>query len=50
MTITNNSSVRQVLAAVVADPQYPALARRPVLSWPHIGLVAIAYGVFAASS
>ena len=32
VTITNNPSVRQVLAAVVADPQYPALARRPLLS------------------
>ena len=49
VTITNNPSVRQVLAAVVADPQYPALARRPLLSWPHIGSVVMAYGVFATS-
>ena len=50
VTITDNPSVRQVLAAVVADPQYPALARRPVWSWPHIGLVVMAYGVFVTST
>ncbi len=50
MTITNNASVRQVLAMVVADPQYPGLARRPVLSWPHLGLVVLAYSVFITSS
>ena len=50
MTITNNPSVRQVLAMVVQDPEYPALARRPVLSLPHIGLVVMAYGVFIGSS
>lgn len=50
MTITANPSVRQVLAKVVQDPGYPAVAQKPVLSWPHIGLVAMAYGVFAAST
>jgi ferredoxin-NADP reductase/fatty acid desaturase len=50
MTITANPSVRQVLASVVQDREYPAIAGRPVLSWPHIGLVALAYGVFAAST
>ena len=50
MTITNSPSVRQVLAAVVADPGYPAIARKPLLSWPHIGLVVMAYGVFATST
>jgi vanillate O-demethylase ferredoxin subunit len=50
VTITNNPSVRQVLAMVVQDPEYPALARRPLLSAPHIGLVVMAYGVFIGSS
>lgn len=50
MTITANPSVRQVLAKVVQDPEYPVVARKPVLSWPHIGLVALAYGVFATST
>jgi len=50
VTITNNPSVRQVLATAVADPRYPGLARRPVLSWPHLGLVVLAYSVFVASS
>lgn len=34
MTITANPSVRQVLATVVQDPEYPAVAAKPVLSWP----------------
>lgn len=50
MTITANPSVRQVLATVVQDPEYPAVAKKPVLSWPHIGLVALAYGVFIAAT
>ena len=50
MTITANPSVRQVLASVVQDREYPAIAERPVLSWPHLGLVGVAYGVFAAST
>jgi ferredoxin-NADP reductase/fatty acid desaturase len=50
MTITANPSVRQVLAKVVQDPEYPVVARKPVLSWPHIGLVTLAYGVFIAAS
>lgn len=50
MTITANPSVRQVLAQVVRDPRYPSVTRKPVLSWPHIGLVAMAYGVFTAST
>ena len=31
MTITANPSVRQVLAAVVQDPEYPAVAEKPVV-------------------
>ena len=50
MTITANPSVRQVLAQVVQDPEYAKVARKPVVSWPHIGLVALAYGTFAAST
>jgi vanillate O-demethylase ferredoxin subunit len=50
MTITANPSVRQVLAQVVQDPQYATVARKPVVSWPHIGLVALAYGTFAAAT
>ena len=50
MTITANPSVRQVLAQVVRDPGYPSVTRKPVLSWPHIGLVALAYGVFTATT
>jgi len=50
MTITANPSVRQVLATVVQDPEYPAVAERPLVSWPHIGLVATAYGVFAGAT
>ena len=50
MTITANPSVRQVLATVVQDPEYTAVAQKPVVSWPHIGLVATAYGVFAGST
>lgn len=50
MTITANPSVRQVLAQVVQDPEYPEVARKLVVSWPHVGLVALAYGAFAAST
>jgi ferredoxin-NADP reductase/fatty acid desaturase len=50
MTITANPSVRQVLAQVVRDPAYPSVTRKPVLSWPHIGLVALAYGIFGATT
>src|SRR4051812_40487875 len=49
MTITANPSVRQVLAKVTQDPEYRVVARKPVLSGPHIGLVAVPYGVFAAA-
>ena len=48
MTITANPSVRQVLAQVVQDPEYAKVARKPVVSWPHIGLVALAYGIATA--
>jgi ferredoxin-NADP reductase/fatty acid desaturase len=50
MTITANPSVRQVLAQVVQDPRYAGIARKPVISWPHIGLVGLAYGSFALST
>ncbi|MGQ0467092.1 MAG: fatty acid desaturase [Sporichthyaceae bacterium] len=50
MTITANPSVRQVLSRVVEDPRYPAIARVPLISWPHIGLVVLAYSVFVAST
>jgi vanillate O-demethylase ferredoxin subunit len=50
MTITANPSVRQVLAQVVQDPRYREVAHKPAISWPHIGLVALAYGTFAAST
>jgi vanillate O-demethylase ferredoxin subunit len=50
VTITANPSVRQVLAKVVQDPEYRVVAERPVLSWPHIGLVALAYGVFIGAT
>ena len=50
MTITANPSVRQVLAKVVQDPEYPVVAQKPVVSWPHIGLVAVAYGVFTTAT
>ncbi|MDQ1514589.1 MAG: hypothetical protein QOE80_419, partial [Actinomycetota bacterium] len=50
MTITANPSVRQVLAQVVQDPEYAKVARKPVVSWPHIGLIALAYGTFGAAT
>jgi vanillate O-demethylase ferredoxin subunit len=50
MTITANPSVRQVLAQAVQDPRYAAVARKPVLSWPHLGLVGLAYGVFGLTT
>jgi vanillate O-demethylase ferredoxin subunit len=50
MTITANPSVRQVLAQVVQDPRYVALARKPVVSWPHFGLVGAAYSIFGLST
>src|SRR2546423_1215527 len=50
MTITANPSVRQVLAQVVQDPGYAKVARKPLVSWPHLGLVALAYGTFVAAT
>ncbi|HEY3605795.1 MAG TPA: fatty acid desaturase [Sporichthyaceae bacterium] len=50
MTITANPSVRQVLTQITRDPRYPAVARKPVLSWPHIGLVIGCYTAFGLAS
>src|SRR4051794_34414565 len=50
MTITANPSVRQVLTQITRDPRYPAVARKPVLSWPHIGLVLGCYTAFGLAA
>ncbi|MGQ0632462.1 MAG: fatty acid desaturase, partial [Sporichthyaceae bacterium] len=50
MTITANPSVRQVLAQVVHDPDYAAIAHRPVLSWPHVGLTVGSWALFVGST
>ncbi len=50
MTITANPSVRQVLGKIVTDPAYRALARKRLIPWPHIAVVALAYGVFIGST
>jgi vanillate O-demethylase ferredoxin subunit len=50
VTITANPSVRQVLGKVVQDPRYAAIAHKPVWSWPHIGLTALAWGTFIAAT
>lgn len=50
MTITANPSVRQVLGKIVTDPRYPELARKRLVPWPHIAVVAVAYGVFIVST
>jgi vanillate O-demethylase ferredoxin subunit len=50
MTITANPSVRQVLAQVTRDPRYPEVARKPVLSWPHLAVVVGAYAAFGLST
>ena len=50
MTITANPSVRQVLSRVVQDPRYPAIAHKPLFSWPHIGLVVLCYSLFTAAT
>jgi vanillate O-demethylase ferredoxin subunit len=50
MTITANPSVRQVLAQITRDPRYPEVARKPVISWPHVGLVIGCYTAFGLAS
>jgi vanillate O-demethylase ferredoxin subunit len=50
MTITANPSVRQVLAQVTRDPRYPQVARKPLLSWPHIAVVVGAYSAFGLAT
>jgi ferredoxin-NADP reductase/fatty acid desaturase len=50
MTITANPSVRQVLTTVAVDPRYPGIARKRLISWPHLVVVAVAYGVFIGAS
>jgi vanillate O-demethylase ferredoxin subunit len=50
MTITANPSVRQVLSRVVQDPRYPAIARKPLFSAPHIALTALCYATFAGAT
>ncbi|HZE67246.1 MAG TPA: fatty acid desaturase [Sporichthyaceae bacterium] len=50
MTITANPSVRQVLAQMVRDPRYPGIARKPLLSPAHIGLVVGVYTAFGLAS
>jgi vanillate O-demethylase ferredoxin subunit len=50
MTITANPSVRQVLTTVAVDPRYPGITRKRLISWPHLAVVAVAYGVFIGAS
>ncbi|WP_019875342.1 fatty acid desaturase [Sporichthya polymorpha] len=50
MTITANPSVRQVLAQVVRDPDYEAIAHRPTWQWPHLALTAGSWALFVGST
>lgn len=50
MTITTNPSVRQVMTKLVSDPAYPEIARKRLIPWPHLAVMAVAYGVFIAST
>lgn len=50
MTITANPSVRQVLARAVQDPRYAVIAHKPLLSWPHLGLTGLAWGIFVGAT
>src|SRR5690242_1720203 len=50
MTITANPSVRQVLAQVVRDPDYAAIAHKPTWQVPHLALTAGSWALFVGST